>query len=74
VITEYNYNKVISFLSDLISADPHLDTSYKNVIRIAKNTNQHYVKCCLSDYKYLYGTFINQAKIISQDSLITSPS
>ena len=52
----------IQTLASYIKNDPNALRDYKVVIRHLNKTKQYYVKCYLIDNKYLYGSFITEAK------------
>jgi hypothetical protein len=66
-----NHQRAITWLADYIRNNPDVDTSFRNISFILKKEKQYYIKCYLSDNKYLYGSFISEAKTLA-NSLISS--
>ena len=73
MINQRNRAIVISWLSNYISANPHVSTDYRDVIHVLKKDQQYYIKCLIADNKYLYGTFISEAKNLANKLTLSEP-
>ena len=69
VITERNHSLVISWLSNYISANPYASTEYKDIMSVLKKEQQYYIRCVIADNKYLYGSYISEARLISMTTI-----
>lgn len=56
------YKKTIAWLADYIKTNPSASLDYRYIISVLKQENNHYIKCVLLDYRYLYGSFLAAAK------------
>lgn len=69
MINQRNRALVISWLSNYISANPHASTDYRHIMGVLKKDQQYYIKCLIADNKYLYGSFISEARLISMTTI-----
>ena len=73
MINQRNHSLVISWLSNYISANPDASTEYRHIMRVLKEEQQYYIKCLIADNKYLYGTFISEAKNLANKLTLSEP-
>jgi hypothetical protein len=66
-----NHQRAVNWLADYIHNNPTADTSFRNISFVLKQEKQYYIKCYLSDNKYLYGSFISEAKALA-NTLVSS--
>ena len=74
MINQPNRALLISWLSNYITTNPHASTDYRDIMRVLKKEQQYYIKCLIADNKYLYGTFISEAKLISMTTTCSGVS
>lgn len=64
-VNTVNHIRAINWLSQYIFNNPHASTSYKDIVRVLNEQKEYFIKCYIADNKYLYGSFISEAKSLS---------
>lgn len=67
----FNREKAINWLAQYISNNPNTDLSFRNIIHVLNSQEQYYIKCYIKDNRYLYGSFISEAKTLA-NTLVSS--